>query len=106
MKLKDMKLKEGQLIWVKDREWKHWVYGRFIKFNDNGCVNVSILGRVRDIDCYEEYTTLNPYPDSMESRAIRLVRELMDPRKYGVVDFYRVDEFLEEIDRVNCNMSR
>ena len=86
-------LKEGQMVWVKNGYWDYGIFsdireGRYgIQHRKDGGVYY-----------FDEYSVLNPYPDSIEARALNLVKELMDKEDIRGRRADRVMDFLKEID--------
>ena len=95
-KLEEPEIKEGQMIWVKNTDQEGWFYEKYISFDGE-----EIATTCADVEWrYDEYSILNPYPDSIEARAVELLRKHKKVNSTGkLIAFCKErDEFLQEID--------
>src|SRR5680860_169144 len=84
----ESQIEEGQMIWVKDDD-SAWTYLEFNTYPDE---NDST------IDYWDEYSIINPYPGSIEARAIELLRGVMSGDGKNADIFGKAWEFLDEIE--------
>src|SRR5680860_653726 len=81
-KLEEPDIKEGQMIWVRDREdgdygeVLEWQFVEFVEIEED-----TVFGRYAGESVelsWDEYSILNPYHDSIEARAIELLRKISE----------------------------
>lgn len=91
------KIKEGQMVWAKDKDDDRWIYSKFVKYiKDGGVVTRSSQNYKVS---WDQYSILNPYKDSIEAQAIELLRELKDLiPTHNLSKIYSIEKFLKEID--------
>lgn len=105
-KLEEPKIKEGQMVWVKADISKHWAFRPFSRIYRGNVFSKTKIGRPDTV--WDQCSLTNPYHDSIEARAIELLRDLMAVQngcpEYICPDEYSAvtgdaKEFLKEIDR-------
>ena len=96
-KLEEPSIKEGQRIWVKDAGDPEWYYRPYVEMFEDRTVCDNLLGCENR---WDEHSILNPYSDSIESRAIQLLREWKAVASIGDLSVPQIqrNEFLKEID--------
>ena len=92
-------LKEGQMVWVKNG--CYWDYGIFSDIREGryGIKHRNGAG----VYYFDEYSVLNPYPGSIEAKALNTIREFVNTYRKGVplktgVAVVDMEDFLKEID--------
>lgn len=93
------KIKGGQMIWVKLGSNTNFVMREFIRWDGSSVKVLSSNSQIL-VKC-SEYSILNPNTDSIEARAIELLRELKDliPTR-NLSKIYSIEKFFKEIDNL------